>query len=244
MAENAQNGHYNGLQVELRAKIRDNLTLQTAYTFSRAIDPAGTAASFGGDLYTVWNPYDRHYDYGPAGSDRTHIALVNFIYDLPFFRTSQSAVTKTLLGGWTLSGIVTMQSGLPLSMSLGGSQGSNGIANATNRPDLVGKVDYPQAVSAWFDPSAFGTPALGAWGNLKSGAVRGPGRDNWNLSMFKRFVFSETRGSAFELRVETFNTWNHTQFKDVSTSLSSSNFGQVTGVWDPRVFQLGAKLIF
>jgi hypothetical protein len=46
------------------------------------------------------------------------------------------------------------------------------------------------------------------------------------------------------LRVESFNTWNHTEFKDVSTGFGSSNFGQVTSTWDPRVFQLGAKLVF
>jgi hypothetical protein len=143
-----------------------------------------------------------------------------------------------------MSGIVTMMSGLPLHMTLGGTQGSNGLANAANRPDFTGKVSYPQQVSEWFDTSGFSTPALGAWGNLKPGEIRGPGRDNWNLSLFKSFAFSETRGSRFELRFETFNTWNHTQLKDVSSSFSASNFGQVTSVWDPRVFQLGAKLIF
>lgn len=244
LSENAENGHYNGLQIELRSKIHDALTLQAAYTLSRAIDPAGSVASFGGDLYTVSNPYDRSYDYGPAGSDRTHIGLVSFVYELPFFRTGHSMLTRSMLGGWEMSGIVTMQSGLPLNINLGGSQGSNGVANGTNRPDVSGNISYPQTVAEFFSTSAFSLPASGTWGNLKSGAVRGPGRNNWNLSLFKSFLLSESRGSRFELRVETFNTWNHTQFKDVSTSFSSSNFGQVTGVWDPRVFQLGAKLIF
>jgi hypothetical protein len=87
-------------------------------------------------------------------------------------------------------------------------------------------------------------PALGAWGNLGKGAIRGPGRDNWNLSLFKSFLLSETRGSRFELRFESFNAFNHTQFKTVSSTFSNSNFGQVTDTADPRVLQLGAKLIF
>jgi hypothetical protein len=80
--------------------------------------------------------------------------------------------------------------------------------------------------------------------------VRGPGRDDWNLSLFKSFVISEARGSRFEFRAESFNTWNHTQFKGdynnggISTNVGSSNFGQVTSAFDPREFQLGAKLIF
>ncbi len=169
---------------------------------------------------------------------------MNFIYQLPFFKSSQNKLLKSTAGGWELSGIVTMETGIPLGISLGGSQGGNGVQNGRNRPDLVGKISYPQTVGAWFDTSAFASPALGAWGNLKAGALRAPGRDNWNVSLFKSFLFSETRGSRFELRVETFNTFNHTQFNNISTSYSSSNFGQVTSVWDPRVIQLGGKLIF
>ncbi len=246
LSENAENSHYNSLQVELRSRIRDNLTLQTAYTLSRAIDPggAGGTGNLGGDLYTVSDPYNRAYDNGPAGGDRTHVAFVNFIYQLPFFKNSQSKALKSTLGGWELSGIVTMESGLPLGITLGGSQGGNGVDNGRNRPDLTGKITYPQSSGAWFNTSVFTTPALGAWGDLPAGAVRAPGRDNWNMSLFKEFLFSETRGSRFELRVETFNTWNHTQYNGISTTLSSSNFGQVTSVWDPRVFQLGAKLYF
>ena len=137
-----------------------------------------------------------------------------------------------------------MQSGLRLWITLGGSQGSNGLANGTNRPDLTGPVTYPHQVSAWFNTAAFSVPALGAWGDLPKGDLRGPGRDNWNISLFKSFLVSESRGSRFELRFETFNTFNHTQFRDVSSSYSSSNFGQVTSVWDPRVIQLGAKFYF
>jgi hypothetical protein len=79
---------------------------------------------------------------------------------------------------------------------------------------------------------------------LSHNALRGPGRDNWNLSLFKSFVFSEARGSRFELRLETFNTWNHTQFDAVSSNLGDSRFGQVTSAFDPRVLQLGGKIYF
>jgi hypothetical protein len=96
----------------------------------------------------------------------------------------------------------------------------------------------------YIDPSAFALPAIGAFGNLGHNAARGPGRDNWNLSLFKSFVFNDERGSHLELRWETFNVWNHTQFNQVSNNLGSSNFGQFTSAFDPRVMQLGAKLYF
>jgi hypothetical protein len=118
------------------------------------------------------------------------------------------------------------------------------LPNGTNRPDQVGSVSYPHTVGEWFNTSAFVNPALGAWGDAGHNSLRGPGRDNWNISLFKSFVLSEARGSRLELRVESFNTWNHTEFNQVSNGLGSSNFGQVTSAFDPRVFQLGGKIYF
>jgi len=239
LSENAQNSHYNSLQVNLHSQASKNLSLQFAYTLSHVIDPGGSS-----DLSGVSNPYNRAYDIGPGSLDRTHIALINFIYQLPIFNSSQSRLVKSTLGGWEVSGIVTAETGLPLFINLGGSQGSNGLANATNRPDFSGSLTYPQTVSQWFGTSGFSTPAIGAWGTLPNGKVRQPGRDNWNVSLFKSFVFSEARGSRLEFRVESFNTFNHTQFNGISSTFTSSNFGQVTSVWDPRVFQIGMKLMF
>jgi hypothetical protein len=241
LAENDENSHYNSLQVNFHSRMRKDLSLQAAYTLSRSVDPA---TSFGGDLYTVSNPYNRAYDNGPAAVDRTNIGLVNFIYDLPIFRATQNRLLKTTLGGWEVSGIATMESGLPLNITLGGAEGSNGLADATNRPNYAGSISYPQTVTQWFNPAAFSLPAPGQWGTLTKGAIRGPGRDNWNISLFKSFLLSEQRNSRLEFRVETFNTFNHTQFNGISTTYTASNFGAVTSVWDPRVFQLGMKLLF
>jgi hypothetical protein len=127
---------------------------------------------------------------------------------------------------------------------LTGAQSGNGLPNATNRPDQAGPVSYPHTAAEWFSKSSFIQPTLGAWGSAPHNSLRGPGRDNWNLSLFKSFVLSETRGSRFELRAESFNTWNHTEFDQVSNALGSSNFGQVTSAFDPRVFQFGAKLYY
>ena len=181
----------------------------------------------------------------------TNILLTNLIYDLPFFKNSSSRFMKTALGGWTVSGVVIAESGLPINVGISGARSVNGLPNATNRPDLSGSISYPHTVSTtleqsiqWISPSAFSLPTLGGWGNLGYDAARGPGRDNWDLSLFKNFIFSENRGSKFELRVETFNTWNHTEFNAVSSRFGASNFGQVTSAFDPRVFQLGGKLYF
>jgi hypothetical protein len=243
LSEDAENSHYNSLQVDFHSQIRTDLTLQVAYTLSRAIDPANTTGGGVADLSQVSDPYNRAYDYGLSGLDRTHIGLVNFVYKLPFFRNSNGFV-KSTLGGWELSGIVTMETGLPLFLTLSGPESSNGLAKATNRPDLNGPITYPQTINQWFDTSVLSVPAPGQWGTLPKSAFRGPGRDNWNVSLFKSFLFSEQRNSRLEFRFETFNTFNHTQFNNVQTSFPSSNAGAVTSVWDPRTLQLGLKLYF
>jgi hypothetical protein len=257
LSTNEANSHYHGLQLDVNSQVGRDLYLRAFYTYSKTIDPgtgntAGTNGGSGGqDLQNVSNPYlGWRYDVGPSGFDRTHIAVVNFIYDIPLFRGNQSRLLKTALGGWQVSGIVTMESGLPVNIGLTGGQAGNALPNATNRPNLVGKISYPKTVGVgnqviqYLDPSAFALPAVGAFGNFGHNAVRGPGRDNWNLSLFKNFVFSETRGSRLEFRVETFNTWNHTQFNQVSSNFGSSNFGQYTSAFDPRIMQLALKAYF
>jgi hypothetical protein len=253
------------LQLDVTSQVGHDLFLRAFYTYSKAIDPGNgsTAGSSGGtggqDLQNVSNPYlGWRYDVGPSGFDRTHIAVANFIYDIPVFRHSSSRLVKSTIGGWQVSGIITMESGLPLNIGISGAQGSNALPNATNRPDLVSKISYSQTVLAgqqkiqYINPGSFALPAIGAFGDLGHNVARAPGRDNWNLSLFKSFVFNEERGSRLELRVETFNIWNHTQFNQVSTNISfdkttglvNNNFGQFTSAFDPRVLQLGIKLYF
>ncbi|MGA8581938.1 MAG: hypothetical protein WB579_24840, partial [Bryobacteraceae bacterium] len=72
--------------------------------------------------------------------------------------------------------------------------------------------------------------------------VVGPGRNNWNMALFKAFEFAER--ARFEFRVETFNTFNHTQWQNPNTSLGSTQFGQITNTYEPRIFQFGMKFLF
>jgi carboxypeptidase family protein len=250
LSTNEANSHYNALQVDLNSQVGHDLSLRAFYTYSRTIDP-GAGSNGGQDLQDVSNPYlGWRNDVGPGGYDRTHVAVVDFIYDIPLFRHSDSRLLKSTVGGWQVSGIVTMESGIPINIGISGNQGGNGLPNAANRPNLVGKISYPGSVEAgdhviqYVDPTAFALPTVGAFGNLGHNAIRGPGRDNWNLSLFKSFLLSESRGSRLEIGVETYNTWNHTQFNQVSNNLGSSNFGQYTSAFDPRILQLRGKIYF
>jgi hypothetical protein len=254
LSENEGNSHYNSLQFDLHGNVRRDLQLQVGYTFAHATDSA-TSNGSGGDLNNLTNPYAGwRYDSGPSVFDRRSVAFVNYVYQIPLFKNASNGIVKTMLGGWELSGIITMESGAPLNIGLNGQNASSVLTNTSNRPDITGSVSYPKKVDEWFNISNLSAPACltgpDCYGTLGHNVIRGPGRDNWNMSLNKNFILSEARGSRLEFRAESYNTWNHTQFKGdynnggISTNFGANNFGAVTAAFDPRVFQLGMKLIF
>lgn len=233
--EMAANSNYNSLQVAVRATSWKHLTFNTAYTWSHAFD------IIDGEIFSnINNPFNAHWDYGPAGYDRRHIFITSFIYELPFFKNSARAV-RALAGGWELSGIVTLQSGTPTSVGPGpdvlGLGGTTG-----NRANIIAPVTYAKTREQWFSKSSFTTPGPLQWGTSARNTIVTPGRNNWNMAMFKAFQFNER--VRFEFRLETFNTFNHGQLTGLSTSVTATDFGQLNGAFAPRILQLGAKLAF
>jgi hypothetical protein len=254
MAEDEANSRYNALQLELRSNLARKLELQVGYTYSRAIDSTSSNGS-GGDLNNVTNPYAGwKYDVGPSLFDRSNILFTSFVYQIPLFNNTDNRFLRATAGGWALSGIVTMESGAPINLGVSGENASSILTNTGNRPQVVAPINTPHTVAEWFNPASFAAPTCATgpdcYGNLGFDAIRGPGRDVWNLALFKSFVISESRGSRVEFRADAFNTWNHTQLKGdinnggISLNEGSSNFGAVTNAFDPREFQLGLKLVF
>jgi hypothetical protein len=237
--ETGGTSNYNSLQASFRATAWKNLTLTASYTYSHVFDYVD------GDLFSnLSNPFDAHYDHGPAGFDRRQILVFSYVYSIPLFRNASSRAAKALLGGWELSGVTTLQSGNPLTVGLGSD--NLGLGGGTNnRPNQVSASSYLKNKTnlQWFNASSFAAPAALQFGSSRRGALVGPGRQNWNIALFKAFQFTERAG--FELRLETFNSFNHPEFNGVNTNFGDSgNFGKLTGVSDPRVIQLGGKLSF
>ncbi len=253
MSENAGNSKYNALQTELRMQATKGLTVQVAYTYSKAYDTTSGSANGGngGDQDTISNPYNRAYDYGISTYNRTNIFLVDYIYRLPIFNSTPNKLLKGTLGGWELSGIITAESGLPFNVTISGA--TLGMSNYTNRPNEVSGITYPQSVAQWFSTSSFAyntsacATTLCGFGDAPKNAITGPGRTNFDISLFKDFSgikWWNPEGATVQLRVETFNTFNHTQFQSINTTYGSSQFGNITSAYDPRVIQLGLKLLF
>jgi hypothetical protein len=240
---NQGNASYHGMQATFRATAWKNLTFSAAYTWSHAVN------IIDGQLFNnLDNPRDPSYQRGTAGFDRRNIGVVSFDYNMPIFQNS-SGFTRTMLGGWAISGITLMESGNPLTVNAANDNLGFG-GNTTNHADRVGPITYPRTFSHWFSPTAFAQPAPLTWGNGGRNTVQGPGRNNWNLSLYKDFHFGERAG--FQFRAESFNTWNHTQFTGVNTGVLTGNSsnpynssaGQINATADPRVFQFGGKLYF
>lgn len=262
LAQNGADSIYHSLQTDLRSKVRD-LTLQFGYTYSRALDPTTGTGGDGFDLNNTSNPYAGwKYDWGPSIFDKTHVAFTNFIYDVPFFRNSSNGFLKNAAGGWQMSGIVTMQSGAPINLGVSGNNICGTIPNCSVRPNEVGSISYPHTATTlssgnstiqWFDPSAFAINFIPGsttanFGNLTKNALRGPGRDNWNLALFKNIGITERLHTEF--RFEAYNAFNHTQFKGdvnnggINSAIGGTDVGKITSAYDARNLQLAVKLIW
>ena len=255
LAMNDGNSSYNSLQTSLTGTVKHDLHLQVAYTLSKAMDST-TSTGSGGDLNNATNPYlGWNYDYGPSEFDRRNIFLANFVYDLPLFRGNASRLVKSTLGGWQVAGIITEESGAPINLGVSGKNVASILSNTGNRPNINGAISYPKTAAEWFDPTVFSKPTCtvggsgaNCYGNLGFDAIRGPGRNNFDLSLLKNFTFTER--FRMEFRAEAFNAWNHTQFQGnsntggIGLNVGAGNFGQVTSAYDPRQWQLGLKLIY
>lgn len=241
--ENASNFNYNSLQAALRLENKHGLTAQFAYTWSHQIDLETD------DLTGVSNPFDLKYDRASGGYDRRNIFTANYVYNLPFF-SHGNMWQHSALGGWVFSGVTTMENGLPQNVTYGTDTLGLG-GGTTNRPNLVGKVGGPKTRAEWFNTGAFSAP-IAPWnggsnngfGTAGRNAVVGPGLNNWNLSLFKSFALTHSEATRLEFRVESYNTFNHTQFNGLDLGFTDGNFGQVTSANDPRVLQFGGKFLF
>ena len=169
-----------------------------------------------------------------------------------------NAFTRYALDGWKLTGIETLQTGFPILIfdqslnSLSCNAGFPVVYYACwDTPNVVGPVTtYNPRTSPnheYFNPAAFSDETLGHIGNEGRNNFHGPGINNTNLSLIKDIKFTEIR--RVELRLDSFNTFNHTQFEMEAGSLqysdfNSANFGQALSAAQPRIVQLAAKFYF
>lgn len=244
--QNWFNANYNAVQASLMARMPGGGSVRLSYTFSKTLTDATSDRS-----NAPQNFYDRSLEYARANFDRTQVFTGSYIYDLPIAKSAKG-LTGSLLRGWKLSGIVALNTGLPLRVtsSYGFDWAGLGILGSSAsavRPDRFvpnANENLPKELLRWFDTSAFGPVPAGTvrQGNAPATSINGPGAARIDFSMFKSFRLRER--ASLQTRFETFNLTNHTNYQGVSAAMGSTNIGQVTSTRDPRRLQLAAKLTF
>ncbi len=258
---------YSSLQVSWNRRFTAGSLFGISYTFSKSLDNSSNYRDIMPDTYYTNNLW------GPSEYDTKNIVLINYVYDLPFFR-NQATLTGKLLGGWEFSGSSQFQTGQPCGVGANndyagvGEFGSFGCGTNTSEGQFWVRNGTP-AVLKHFNPngtgsakyisttngdgsSIFTAPKAGTF-NLQSGIrneIYGPGFQNWNLSMRKEFpVYRET---AFEFRAEAYNFINHPNWAQIgqagglNLTPTSSQFGEVTqkSTTNPRTLQVALRYHF
>ena len=236
---NGTNSTYNSLQVSLRADSYKGLTVQGSYTWSHALDY--NDGDVPGNI--AQDPRNWKLEHANAGFDRRHMFIVNYVYALPILNNAHGWV-RTAFGGWQISGITSFQSGPHTSATLGGDNA--GIGGTNYRPDAVSDPNSaPKDRLNWWNTGAFTQPAPGRFGTAGRNTLILPGINNWDLSLFKNFPAMFGHESMYlQFRLETYNTFNHTQFSGVNNGWDSGVFGVVNSARDARSLQLGLKFYF
>ena len=259
--EDVYTSNYHSLQAQLQRKFSGNSLVNVSYTWSHGLttDPAdrSTGASAMPQI-----PTDFAGNYGPNIADRRNVLTANFVWEIPWLKNEHGFVGH-VIGGWEFSGVQTFQSGLPLTASISNAGCTAGTgANCIDaigsgcfllaspvgcRVNQVGDPNSgaPHQFTNWFNASAL-QPALVGQTNEpteRPGAIRAPGYWVTDLSLFKNIKFTERFTGQF--RVESFNTFNHTNpICCASQSFGSTLFNQVTSTRDPRIVQLAMKFNF
>jgi len=251
---------YNALQVDVNRRFSHGFQIRGAYTWSKSLDD-GTAlnSSVGANAPGfVMFPLNPKLDWGPATTDARHIAVINSSYELPFgtgkkFLRGLRGLPQKLAGGWTLSGVETLQSGFPFTPQLGFNPANNGDSRNPIRPSwnpaFSGKL-VPGSPNQYFDPNAFILPPAGTYGNTGRDVLTGPGLATTDLSLAKNTAISEKVRAQF--RAEFFNIFSRANFGTPNavvftsaTPAPSPTAGVITATsTTSRQIQFGLKLLW
>jgi Carboxypeptidase regulatory-like domain/TonB dependent receptor len=258
--ENRVNSSYHSLQMRLEKRFSQGLTATISYTLGEARSgaPDHISTSGGGagiDLGVFREPQDGNNlraEYGPTEFDVTHRFVASYVWELPFGRGRRlggdwNRAMDLVFGGWQLTGINVLQSGLPLTANLGGSTVLNLGGERRARPNLVGNPELPESertLARWFNTDAFAafSPAPQAFGNAGVGIMRGPGLANFDFTLAKNLPLTDRRYIQF--RTEFFNAFNRANFGPPNIARDSSGFGQILTAANARIIQFGLKFYF
>jgi len=255
--------NYNGLQVSLTKGETHGLSFQVSYTYSHSLDTGSSFenmsfGNYGERGYNQWQPWR---NYGDSSFDARQRLVISPNYTVPTIKKGGSSLSpiNLLLAGWQVSGIMSMATGFPYDISYGGWYTSRSLyCDASidfyacpDAPDQVAplvrvdpRVRDDNGYGTWFDSSSFAPSAVGTFGTTRRNPYHGPGINNTNMVLAKNFSLGRETARSLQIRMESDNVFNHTQFSLPDGLFVDGTFGQITGAASARRTQLAAKITF
>lgn len=244
--------NYNSGTIKLERRT-PSMAITSLFTWAKSFDDKSAPAGIGNTGTGYQGFMDNHdpaLDYGPSDFDVDHRFVASFVDDLPIGRGKRIAgnvgrAANAAIGGWEINGIITAQTGFPFTV---GATDIDGLLNTVaQRANLVGNATggFTRSRNEWFNTKAFTQPSVGHYGTSTRNYLRQPGIADFDLSAIKDTTLP--RNVLLQLRLETFNTFNHPQFSNdgsVDSNVNDSTYGRILSADPGRIVQLGAKILF
>src|SRR5277367_4231966 len=245
-----QTASYNSLQFSVQRRLTHNLMLNGFYVWSHSFQSSNESAvglAYAQDFANLWE------ERGPTDNDRRNMASISGIWNIDYYRGSNSFM-KQLANGWTISSIATLNSGAPVNIVTGSNKNFDSANNS--RPNLVAGQNAfldthrnrTAAAAEWFNINAFTAngPGLGigpggADGNTPRDYLRAPGYRDIDLGLFRNISFERF---TLQLRGEATNAFNMVSLNAPTANLASTLNGKITAAASPRLIQVGARFTF
>ncbi len=255
-------------QLTVDKRFSKGFIFRAAYTLSKTID---LTSGFRARSSEYTDPLDYRLDRALADFDTPQRLVISGLWELPFDHGVENGILKTILGGWQFNAIASYQKGNPFTLFSNNNSSQQDQNPDLSRPNVIGPIQYEnprnsqQVFSAnaancissaaadtkgnvtgtfWFNPTSYDcvNVPLFSFGDASRNFLRGPGINNYDLSIVKKTKIMESK--SIEFRAEFFNAFNHVQFFNPNTAGGSGTFGQITTDRNPRLIQFGLKFYF
>jgi hypothetical protein len=255
------NSNYNAFQASVTKGQTHGLLFQLSYTYSHALDSGSSFenSGFGSNGQRGYNQYQPSLNHGDSLYDARQRLVFSPVYAVPF-KHSGSAYSpyNLLVSGWEISGISTVATGFPYDISYAGTTSRSLWCDASLSfyacPDVPmqtaplarqnPRIRNSSGYGTWFGSSSFAAETIGTFGNIGRDPYHGPGINNTNAIVAKRFNLGADGSRYVQIRMESDNVFNHTQFSNPVSQYGSGTFGQITSAAAARQTQLAAKIVF
>jgi hypothetical protein len=250
LVDNSANGDYNSLALKVTKRFSQGFTLLSSYTWSKSMDDSSGIRVQGQDTLFPQNSYCRTCEWGLSSFDSRHRFVTSALYDLPIGKGRHLAVNNRFVnaieGGWQVGGIWTVQSGFPITPTVGGADRS-GNGAGFDRPNATGVSPYLSSPTParWWTPASLTANVPGTFGNAGRNSLIGPGYFTVDASAHKEFHMPYRESHMLQFRMEAFNVLNHPVWGIPNANILSSGFGTITGTAiSMRQMQLALKYSF